>query len=93
MKSGSSALRSTSERVHSRSPWLIVTALLAKARPACMRSTVISTGASGEPPRAKTVCTVLTRLPSWPARPATIDCASSWPPKITPWPDSALAAR
>ena len=93
MKSGSSALSSTSERVHSRSPWLIVTVLLANARPPCMRSTAISTGASGRPPRAKTVCTVFTRLSSWPARPATIDCASSWPPKITPWPASALPAR
>ena len=46
----------------SRSPWLIVTVLLAIARPLCMRSTAISTGASGDPARAKIVCTVLTRF-------------------------------
>ncbi len=43
-------------------------------RRACGRPRSTS-GVSGEAPRAKTVCTVLTRLPSWPASPATIDWA------------------
>ena len=81
--SGSSALRSTSERVHSVSPWLMVTVLLATDRPLCMRSTAISSGASGDAPRAKTVWIVLTDFPSWPARPAITDWASSCPPKTT----------
>ena len=83
--SGSSALRRTSERVTNVSPWLIVTVLLATERPLCMRSTAMSSGASGDAPRAKTVWIVLTAFPSWPASPAITDCASSWPPKTTPW--------
>ena len=53
--SGSSALSSTSERVTSVSPWLMVTVELATERPLCMRSTAISRGASGDAPRANTV--------------------------------------
>ena len=79
--------------MHRRSPCAIVTALLANARPACMRSTVIASGASGEAPRAKIVCTVFTALPSCPASAATIDWPRSWPPNTTPWPVSAFSAR
>ena len=93
MKSGSSALSSTSERAHSRSPWLIVTEQLAMARPACIGSTVISTPASGEAPRAKIVWTVLTRLSGAWVSPATTDWARSWPPNTTAWPVSAFSAR
>ena len=75
------------------SPWLMVTVLLATERPLCMRSTVISRGASGDAPRAKTVWIVLTALPSWPASPAITDCASSCPPKTTPWVELRLSAR
>ena len=46
-----------------RSCWLMVTALLAKLRPECIVSTVMSTGVSGDAPRANTVWTVLTVLP------------------------------
>ena len=91
--SGSSALRSTSERVTNVSPWLIVTVLLATERPLCMRSTAISRGASGLAPRAKTVWIVLTDFPSWPASPAITDCARSCPPKTTPWVELRLSAR
>ncbi len=49
-----------------RSPWLIVTVLLAIARPLCTRSTAISTGWSGDAARANTMCSVLTVLASWP---------------------------
>src|SRR5262245_4286906 len=86
MTSPSSALARTSDRVHSRSPWLIVTVLLAKVRPLCITSTPTSSGASGDAPRAKTVWRVLADLPSWGAMPATSDWASSWPPKTTPRP-------
>ena len=91
--SGSSALRSTSERVTSVSPWLMVTVELATERPLCMRSTAMSSGASGEAPRANTVWIVLTVFPSWPASPAITDCASSWPPKTTLWAEWRLVAR
>ena len=59
------------------SPWLIVTVLEATERPACMRSTVTSSGASGWAPRANTVWMVLTVLPSCPASPAITDWARS----------------
>ena len=49
------------------SSWLMVTVLLASERPACMRSTVMSSGASALAGRAKTVCNVFTALPSCPA--------------------------
>ena len=75
------------------SPWLIVTVVLATERPLCMRSTAISRGASGDAPRAKTVWMVLTDFPSWPASPAMIDWASSWPPKTTPCLEWRLFAR
>ena len=75
------------------SPWVMVTVLLATERPACMRSTATSRGASCDAPRAKTVWMVLTAFPSWPASPAMIDWASSWPPKTTPCGDGRLVAR
>ena len=68
----------------------MVTVLLATERPLCMRSTAMSSGSSGPAPRAKTVWIVLTDLPSWPARPAITDCASSCPPKTTPWSELRL---
>jgi hypothetical protein len=68
----------------------MVTALLANARPLCMRSTAISTGAFGPAAQANTVCTVLTDLPpafgSSPTSAAMIVWPSSWLPKITPGP-------
>ena len=61
--SGSSALRSTSERVTNVSPWLMVTVLLATERPLCMRSTAISSGASGLAPAGEDGVDRLDRLP------------------------------
>ena len=77
MTSVSSTVSSTRDRAHTRSPWPIVTVLLDSARPLCMRSTVMSNGWSGTAPRAKTVCSVLTDLPSCPCSAATTVCASN----------------
>ena len=80
--------------MHTRSPWLIVTVLLAKLRPAWSGSTVISTGSSVDPPRAKMIWTVFTVLPSWPSRAAMIVWAMSWPPNTgPPWPNVTLEPR
>ena len=46
------------------SPWLIVTVLLATERPLCIRSTTMSSGVSGDAPRAKIVWIVFTAFPS-----------------------------
>ncbi len=51
------------------SPWLMVMVLLATERPPCMRSTAMSSGASGVAARAKTVWIVFTTFPSCPAQP------------------------
>ncbi len=71
----------------------MVTVLLANARPACIGSTVTSSGSSYDAPRANTVWIVLTVLPSWPSAPATIICPSSCPPNTTLWPVPACCAR
>ena len=89
--SSSATSISTDERVMSRSPWVMVTVLLANDRPACMRSTAISRSASGRPARGKTVWIVFTVMASLPRKAATIDCASSWPPNTTPCPPRLVA--
>jgi hypothetical protein len=73
MRSGSSGVISTTERVRSLPSWEMVTVLDPKARPLCMTSTSMSRSASNEAPRAKTVCTVLTCFPGWSTAAATID--------------------
>jgi hypothetical protein len=94
MRSGSTALRSTSERVQRRSSWRTVTVALARARPVCMASTSISSGLSMAPPRANTVWIVFTSLEGSMVAPATIDWARSCPPKTTPpGPSEKFCAR
>ena len=93
MTSGSSATSNTIDRAQRLSPCLNVTVLLAIARPRCSGSTSMSSGSCGDPARAKTLCSVLTVLPSWPTSAATIDCASNWPPNTTGAPVSTLWAR
>ncbi len=65
--------------MQSLAAWRTVTVVLANARPACMGSTSKVSGVSGRAPRANTVCSDLSCLPSAERLAATTVWASSWP--------------